>query len=727
MKKIYKIVLLLLVSSCLYSQNNTPKLILTFEDVQTIRESLGKVPLFDHSLTEAKRKVDEVLNVEIVVPIPKDAGGGYTHEKHKQNYNEMFLAGIIYQFTQESKYAEFVKVMLTEYAKLYPTLGKHPQGKKQTPGRLFWQTLNESVFLLHTSQAYDCVYNYLSGNEREFIEKNLFYPITKFFLAECTHDFDKIHNHGTWMTSAVGMAGFVLNDKSLVNKSLYGSKEDGKTGFLSQLDNLFSPDGYYTEGGYYARYALWPFFIYTEVLNNNKPELDIYNYRDGILRKALYSALQVTSSDGRFIPVNDAIKEKNWLTPELIYGVNFIYSNCGENKELLSLAMLQESVSLNIAGLNVAKALADKENIKPFIRRSIQFSDGPKGDWGGVSILRSGSLDDMMTLFFKHGSHGLSHGHYDKLSYCFYDQNREILQDYGAARFLNTEQKFGGRYLPENKTFAKQTVAHNTLVVDGKSQYNGKQDKSQANHSQNYLFNIDDPEFQYASAKENNAYKGVKMQRTLCMINQDQSKKGLVLDIYRVEADDKHQYDMPFYYLGHLISTSFEYKAFTETKSLMGSQNGYQHLWKEAVGTTNKCPQVTWINGSRFYSITSNAFPEQEVLLTRIGGSDPNYNLRNESGFMLRRNDSSTIFVNIIEPHGIFDPKVEFTSGSYSSIENIDVIYNNSNYTIIEVVKKDLTKILIQLANNNSDYKKEHVVSCKGKTYSWLGPISLIN
>ena len=33
-----------------------------------------------------------------------------------------------------------------------------------------------------------------------------------------------------------------------------------KAGFLAQLDGSFSPDGYFTEGPYYLRYAIWSVF-----------------------------------------------------------------------------------------------------------------------------------------------------------------------------------------------------------------------------------------------------------------------------------------------------------------------------------------------------------------------------------------------------------------------------------------------------------------------------------
>ena len=100
-------------------------------------------------------------------------------------------------------------------------------------------------------------------------------------------EFDRIHNHGTWADAAVGMIGYVMHDTSYVNRALYGTKRDKTGGFLRQLDLLFSPDGYYSEGPYYIRYALMPFYQFAEAVNSNQPDLHIYEYRGGILKKAL--------------------------------------------------------------------------------------------------------------------------------------------------------------------------------------------------------------------------------------------------------------------------------------------------------------------------------------------------------------------------------------------------------------------------------------------------------
>lgn len=708
-----------------HAQKAHPNLILTSKDVEYIKPQLTSYPLFKNSIEQAEKKIKIALQGEIDVPVPKHAGGGYTHEKHKQNYDEMHQAGILYQLTKEKKYLTFIKSMLDKYADLYPTLGSHPQGKKQTPGKMFWQRLNETVWLLHTIQAYDCIYNDLSQEDRDNYENNIFHPMVYFFMNDCRDDFNLIHNHGTWIVAAVGMTGFVLDNKDYYEKAIHGFDGNDETGFLAQLNKLFSPDGYYTEGGYYARYALWPFFIFAESIKNNLPEVGIYKYRNEILKKAFNSALQVTYTNGEFIPINDAIKEKTWLTSELVFGSNFTYANYENDKRLLNLVKLHNRVSLSGSGFKVAKDLYNSKAIPEFSWHSVEFTDGPDGDEGGVTILRSGDNSDQEAVLLKYGSHGLSHGHFDKLTFLFYDQGREIIQDYGAARFLNIEQKYGGRYLPENNTFAKQTIAHNTLVVDEKSQYDGSRSRSQANHSEKYSVDYSNPDFQYASAKENNAYQDVNMHRTLCLINDEVLSKPIIVDLLNVHSKNKHQYDLPFYYKGHFLSANFEYEAFTKTKTLLGAENGYQHLWKEGSGKPNGKLQFTWLNGERFYTITSNTDQNTEVIFTRIGASDPNFNLRNEPGILLRQNAKSRLFASVIEPHGSFDPILEKTLGAYCKIKDIIVVQNNEKYTAVNILGDSNIDWTVLMANDDSDKTSRHKIVIDNNTYSWIGPVSV--
>ncbi len=718
------IIVILLTLGTILAQKH-PHLILTKDGVLSLQKKWNEYPLFRKTLDEAKQRIDEALARQIDVPFPKDAAA-YTHEKHKQNYTEMHLAGILYQITKKESYAKFIKEMLLKYAELYPTLKQHPAAASNSPGRLFHQSLNEYVWLVHTSQAYDCVYEYLSADERKTIENNVFKIMAEFFTTERVHELDLIHNHGTWSCAAVGMAGIILKDKELVDKALYGSHKNGQGGFIKQLETLFSPDGFYTEGGYYVRYALLPFFIFAEVLNNNFPELRIYDFRNQILKKGFYSALQLTYTDGSFIPINDAIKDKNYLSPEIVIALNLVYKNYGQDKSLLGIANKQNSVMMNEAGLLVAKDVSQQKTFLEFPYQSIEYSDGANGDEGGIGLLRFGSVKDQSLLAMKYTGHGLSHGHYDKLSFLYYDQGREIIQDYGSSRFVNVEPKFGGRYLKENKTFAMQSVAHNTLIVDEKSHFDGKQDISEQFHSEKHFFDCSNPNFQIVSAKDFHAYKDVEMQRTIAMIYDSIFTRPILIDVFKVQSNKVRQYDLPYYYMGHLIETNIDYKAYDQSRNLLGKSNGYQHLWNEAEGKGKNKFQLTWLNGQRFYTLISNADTLTQIFYTRTGGSDPSFNLRHDPGVLLRQKGKSHVFASVIEPHGKYDAVKEFTSGVKGIVEEINVLSSNKDYTALEIKGKKNMNWILLINNGNASETAMHSTEIRGTKIEWIGNYKLI-
>src|SRR5690606_13065994 len=105
-----------------------------------------------------------------------------------------------------------------------------------------------------------------------------------------------------------------------------------------------------------------------------------------------------------------------------------------QDPRLLSIAEDQGEVLLDDSGFAVAVAVRDGE-ARPFRKGSVNLRDGTNGDEGGVAVLRCGDLE----VVFKYSAQGLSHGHYDKLSYSLYEQGDEVLQDYGLVRFVNIE------------------------------------------------------------------------------------------------------------------------------------------------------------------------------------------------------------------------------------------------------------------------------------------------
>ena len=706
------------------TQPSHPRLMLTKAEAAEMKAALGKVPVFDTTFQRAKRVVEAALARPMDVPRPVDAGG-VTHQRHKENYTEMHLAGILYAVTGEVRYAQFIRDMLMKYVDLWPTLPKHPMAASESYGRLFWQSLNETVWMVHATQAYDCIYDWLPASDRSAIEGKLFRPMAEYFIREHTSEFDRIHNHGTWIDAAVAMAGYTMNDRDLVDKALYGSKKDKKAGFLRQMELLFSPDGFYTEGPYYVRYAIMPFMVLAQVIENNEPSLKIFEFHDQILRKALYSGLQLSYTNGAFIPINDALKEKSFLSPELIIATNIVYDRYGADPGLLWVAQKHGEVLLNGAGLSVAKALRSSSSIPAFQYASVEYSDGGDGNEGGVGVLRYGPVIDQSLVLMKYTGHGLSHGHYDKLSLLYYDQGTEILQDYGAARFINVEPKYGGRYLPETKTWTRQTIAHNTVTVDEQSQYEGKESVSERHHADKHYFSTADPSLQVMSASVKEASPGVAMQRTVALVPDSRFAHPLIIDVIRVVSSREHQYDLPYYYLGHLLDANIPTTSHSEQQQSLGSRNGYEHLWLEAEGNASGPVRVSWLNGNRYYSLIAAADSGTKVLFTRIGAGDPNFNLRHEPGVIFRRKGGSTVFATVLEPHGLFDGTKEFSIGARPTVASVRVLASTDEGTVVDIEGKDGFHWTFMTTNKSASDSAEHEISAGGKTWHWKGNYEL--
>jgi hypothetical protein len=420
------------------AQVQHPSIFITKQEAAAIRTAAAQYPLLNRSLNEAKQILAEAMARPIDVPQPGEAGG-YAHEKHKQNYREMQLAGVLFQVTGDARYARYVRDVLEGYAKLYPTLGAHPLNKNQSAGKLFHQALNEANWLVAVSIAYDCVYDALTPAERSRFESNILRPMASWLSEEHPGEFDRIHNHGTWATAAVGMLGYVLGDTSYVNRALYGTKRNKSGGFIRQLDLLFSPDGYYMEGPYYIRYALMPFFHFAEAIERRQPELGIYKYRAGVLQKGVFSAVATAFPNGVFPPINDASRTMDIVSPEVVLAVDIAYQRFDANTNLLGAAAIQNRVILNGAGLAVARDLAARPTAPPMSFGSIEFTDGPDGKRGGLGILRTGEGQNASMLLMKYGVHGQGHGHFDKLHFSFFNGGNEVVPDYGFSRWINIE------------------------------------------------------------------------------------------------------------------------------------------------------------------------------------------------------------------------------------------------------------------------------------------------
>jgi hypothetical protein len=715
--------------------NGHPRLVMTRSDIEAIQGRLGQVPLFDASLAAAKAEVDAEMARGIETPVPQDYSGGYTHARHKKNYAIAQKAGALYQILGEQKYADYVRDMLLHYAGMYVDLPLHPKTRSYARGKIFWQCLNDANWLVFMSQAYDAIYDSLSDQQRDTLENKLFRPFADHISVASPQFFNRIHNHSTWGTAAVGMIGLVMNDEDLIQRALHGLDIDNfgterdndggfirqagqKAGFLANLDNAFSPDGYYTEGPYYQRYAMYPYLVFAQSLRNTGYPEQAFERGDGVLLAAVETLAQLTDADGDFFPLNDAQKGMSLQANELVTAIDIAFQANGDAR-LLDIAQTQNRVLLDGAGFAVASAIAGGK-ARRFEKSSVAFTDGASGTEGGVAVLRSG--DHPLELVFKYSAQGLSHGHYDKLALSLYEQGREVLQDYGMARFVNIGQKGGGNYLPENSTWAKQTIAHNALVVNQKSHFLGKYELGSQHHSELEFFDFANPDAQIARALETNAYPGTRMQRTVALLKLAGLPGPIALDVLQVKSSESNQYDLPFHFLGQVVDANVEFKS-AAPLSALGQAHGYQHLYLEAQGRAEgDSTRMTWLNNGRFYTITAAVEAGDQLLLARLGANDPNFNLRREPTLIVRRPASgNALFVSAIEPHGGYSPVTERADQAVSGIRDLRVELHTEDYLAIRIATRSDEHAMLYLAQN-AGANAQHQITVEGEPVRWTGP-----
>ncbi len=697
------------------AESSTTPVLVTAAQWQQMASDGARYPWFAKEQARNKAMLEKMMKAGIDVPFPKDKGGGRTHEQHKRNYQALLAAGTLYRLTGDTAYVDYARRMLLEYATLYPTLGPHPEGRGQIPGRVFWQVLNDSVWLVNAVQGYDAIRDALPAKDRQTIDDNVFRPMAEFLASE-PKNFDQIHNHSTWAVAATGMTGYVLRDQELVEKSLRGSRKDDEFGFLRQVDLLFSPDGYYEEGPYYQRYALAPFLLFANAIERNEPQRRIFERRDGVLLKAVDVLVQ-SSYDGLFFPINDAILDKGVDTEELVAGIGIAYSRSGDDR-LLSVAEQQGRLLLTPEGLKVAQGLAAGK-AKPFDYTPMLLRDGPDGDKGGLAILRMGG-ERGQALVQKDTMQGMGHGHFDKLNWLFYDNGQRVVTDYGSARFLNVEAKRGGIYLAENRSWAKQTIAHNTLVVDEKSHFNGDW-KVGEEHAPTVRFFKAGKDTQVASATMRDAYPGVVFTRTQALLKHPELGLPVVLDLLQVSADKAARFDLPLHFNGHIVSTGFEAERFVDQRPVLGRENGYQHLWLDARSQADSDPRtLAWLLDGRFYSYRFGSSAPSQALLVESGANDPEFNLRREPALVQRVDGQRAVsFFSVLEPHGEYNGTAEYVHGADSQIRDLKRA-RGSDAELVEATLASGARIALGVADDSSA-DVEHTVNVDGRSYRWRG------
>ncbi|MCV2402182.1 heparinase II/III family protein [Marinomonas sp. C2222] len=700
----------------------------THNELELLESQVGNSSLMGITISNHIDQVDAYMRLPLEVPGHGEAGG-YEHNRHKQNYKYMYMAGNLFSVTKEKKYASFVIELLSLYADKYLTFGFHVQKNTNPTGRLFHQILNEHCWLLFSSLAYSCVSNEMTDDQRGHVESQLFEPMLDMFTVKYGHDFDRIHNHGIWAVAAVGICGLVLGKREYLEKAVYGQDNNGTGGFLAQLSKLYSPAGYYIEGPYYHRYAIYPTCVFAEILHRHMPEIAIYEYKDGVIGRTVKALLATAYPNGKFPALNDASRSMGVTDAGVQVAVSVLSKHYGCDENIVGMAEIQGEVWLHSCGLALSdehqKAKDNNAIVTPYWP-SIELNEGAEGDKGAQGFMRLKGFDgDITQLNMNYGQHGMGHGHFDTLGITFFNRDQEVLNEYGFARWVNVEPKFGGRYLDENKSYARQTIAHNAVTIDQQTQNDFSVEKADSVHGIPHFF-IDDAEDCIGiSAYANDHYDNVGMQRSAFLLKDERFEAPLLVDLFRLKADANHTYDYSHQYTGQIVRTNFSYDTYSELEPL-GSDNGYQHLWKLASGKAEDCALVSWLQGNAYYSwIGTSSNSNGEVIFTSVGAADPSFNLRDQSSFILRSQGETTLFASVLETHGYFNEEFEQSTNARGQVTGVKVIGHDDIGSVVEITTNN--NVFTLMVSNQLDCTKEttHQVKFAGVEYNWTGFYSL--
>ena len=689
-------------------------------DMAVLRQAVGNNGLMGRSITALQSFIAPHLGHDVDIPGHGEAGS-YAHNQHQLNYRLCETAGLLFQVSGEQRYRDLALSLLNRYADCYLGLGFQKARNTNPPGRIFHQILNENMWLLSMSIGYGYIKAELGAEQKLHIEKQLFRPCVTMMTVLYAHDFATIHNHGLWGCAAVGTCGLVIGDERYVALAVDGLQGDRRTGgFLAELSLLFAPSGYYIEGPYYHRFAMRPLLIFAEALQVHRPDLDIYNYNDQVIRKTIRALLSTIYPNGCFPALNDSslsmgIDDEGVLLCAAVYNGRY-----GKDEAITALAKQQGQVWVQPIAMSLADAADNsKSNALPFWP-SVELNEGPQGDKGAQGFLRANSSDgDISQVCMGYGQHGMDHGHFDVLGLTFFNRGHEALREYGFARWLNVETKFGGRYLPENSSWARQTLAHNCVVVDRQSQCDGNRTVADQLHGIPHFF-VGSGDVQGMSARASEHYPGVGMQRSVFLVSHPALATPVLVDLYRLNSEVTHDYDYALHYSGLVCDTTLPVQYNNTQWNTLGDDHGYEHLMGVARAEITAPSRVTWLQGDRFNTWLTAA-TEGELVFAQLGGNDASFNLRREPSFLLRQRGRNHLFASAFETHGYFHEASERCYGARGELKEIRVVGHNDQGSVIELIGGtfQLTLMVSNQPDVGTDTQNE--VSFGESTYSWTG------
>ncbi len=575
-----------------------PNLLAAPKDILVAREWLNKYSWYKEIFDEQKEKVDKFISgapiyvspvkqtyqykmyncpnhdVELLFEeeyphehhCPMDSGESFSGFKYDSAWSgwynrklavRLVWLGLLYNVYGYRKYAEAGKEILLKFADYYL---KYPvENTILGPAHVFFGTLSESFWGVDMAYGYDLLYNYegFSEDERKKIKENLFYP-----LARITQQFpESASNRQLWYNNVSAAVGFLFKDEELIDFAM-----NGKYGFKWQLGSALPECGFWGEGPGYHFVTLRGMIHFAEMCIRNG--IDLYNLEvNGRTMKILFdSPFDLIKPNFEFPRIKDS-GGGSLLDYSMFYEVG--YAVYGDNKYLSLLNHSSLKRGTQVVGEESGKGeretpitLFQLKPELPVYSEPIYDNKSKHLKGMGLAVVKSGGSDDGKYLFLDYGIVGGEHGHPDRLQIEYYANGKNWIVDPLNESYFN----------PNLQTWFRQTIAHNTIVLDQTSQAwaNGK-----------YKFFGETEDLQVASGSSCGIYPGADINRTVIQTGE------YFIDLLRVKCDVERTIDYPLHSLGvlHVNNLAME-KTPLDYFGVLPGVPGYDQLENIRVGKT---------------------------------------------------------------------------------------------------------------------------------------------
>jgi oligo-alginate lyase len=516
--------------------------------------------------------------------------------------------GLAFALTGRPEFAKRAREILVGYADRYAGYEMHDvrgPSTRGSAGKVGPQTLDESCWVIPVAQAYDFVVDTMSEDERTHVDRDLL----RAAVATIQRNNAGISNWQSWHNAGIASVAYALRDTELIDAAI-----NGRSGFQFQMENSVTDDGFWYEGAWgYHYYALSAHLQLTEMAMRSG--MDLYqNPR----YKGLYQVSMQFMAPNRILPAfHDAhlagglagprfyeVAYRRWHDPMFAWAVN-------ERKRGWD--------SMLYGALDVPKRDQPPQN-------SVNFTGL------GWAVLRSGTSRDGMYLALDYGPHGGGHGHPDKLGYSFYALGDYLAHDPGCVAYG----------LPIHGQWYRQTVSHNTVVVDGQSQEQGTGELG---------FYVASPRMGVVSARAADATDPVQFRRLALMTGE------MLLLVDDVSDTAEHQYDWAFHGVGEFAS-ALPLAARAEAP---GKDSGYQHIEGVTAAPAPGTWQADWVSPRRSLRLTmlADIATPTEVIAGKAWGPS---SLGKVPMVLARRRAKATRYVAALHPYRGTAPEVKLSA-----------------------------------------------------------------